>query len=74
MPPVFLMACQDDSVVDPLNTIRYSDALEENKVPHRLLLYEQGGHGFGYKPGKSNDIEELWIQEFLLWLETEINY
>jgi acetyl esterase/lipase len=74
MPPVFLMACQDDPVVDPLNTIRYSDALEENKVPHRLLLYEQGGHGFGYKPGKSNDIEELWIQEFLLWLETEINY
>ncbi|HQI30903.1 MAG TPA: alpha/beta hydrolase, partial [Bacteroidales bacterium] len=74
MPPVFLMACMDDPVVDPLNTIRYGEALEEQKVPHRLLLYEHGGHGFGYNPGKTNDIEELWIQEFLLWLDTEINH
>ncbi|HOG24890.1 MAG TPA: alpha/beta hydrolase [Bacteroidales bacterium] len=74
MPPVFLMACLDDPVVDPMNSIRYSDTLEERNVPHRLLLYEQGGHGFGYRPGKSKDVEELWIQEFLLWLDTEMNH
>jgi len=58
MPPVFLMTCMDDPVVDPQNTIRYGAVLEEKQIPHRLLIYEEGGHGFG--------TAGLWMQEFLL--------
>ncbi|MFA5661240.1 MAG: prolyl oligopeptidase family serine peptidase, partial [Bacteroidales bacterium] len=72
MPPVFLMACMDDPVVDPENTIRYGKALEEKQIPYRLLIYEQGGHGFGYDEENNQETAGLWMQEFLLWLDKEI--
>ncbi len=64
MPPVFLMTCMDDPVVDPENTIRYGAVLKEKQIPYRLLIYDEGGHGFG--------TAGLWMQEFLLWLDEEI--
>ena len=72
MPPVFLMTCMDDPVVDPENTIRYGKALEEKQIPYRLLIYEQGGHGFGYDEKNNQETAGLWMQEFLLWLDKEI--
>jgi acetyl esterase/lipase len=72
MPPVFLMTCMDDPVVDPQNTIRYGAVLEEKKIPHRLLIYKEGGHGFGFEEGSDQETAALWMQEFLLWLDTEI--
>lgn len=73
MPPVFLMTCMDDPVVDPQNTLRYSAILEDKHVPHRLLLYRKGGHGFGYDPEAGHETAALWMREFLLWLNNEIN-
>lgn len=69
MPPVFLLTCMDDPVVDPENSIRYSRALEEKQVPHEFLLYREGGHGFGYKPHGKNKTGHEWIQEFFRWME-----
>lgn len=69
MPPVFLLTCMDDPVVDPENSIRYSRALEEKQVPHEFLLYREGGHGFGYKPHGNNKTGHEWIQEFFRWME-----
>ncbi|MFA5444305.1 MAG: alpha/beta hydrolase [Bacteroidales bacterium] len=72
MPPVFLMTCMDDPVVDPENTLRYSAVLEKRQIDHRLLIYKEGGHGFGYDEEGNNETALLWMQEFLLWLDKEI--
>ncbi len=73
MPPLFLMTCMDDPVVNPENTLRYSAILENRKINHRLLIYQEGGHGFGYDENGNNETARLWMQEFLLWLEDEMN-
>lgn len=69
MPPVFLVTCRDDHVVDPDNSIHYSRALREQDIPHRFVLYPEGGHGFGYSPDSGNETARVWMDEFLEWME-----
>ena len=69
MPPVFLMTCLDDPVVNPENSDRYKEALVKKGVPHKYLVYEEGGHGFGYRPEGKNKTAKIWIAEFLQWLK-----
>ena len=38
------------------------------KVPVELHLYSGGGHGFGYRPGKTSP-ESQWIVRFEDWLK-----
>ncbi len=65
MPPVFLMACEDDPLVNPLNSILYDQALSAQQVPHRFILYPAGGHGFGYDVHKAICIK--WMDAFIDW-------
>ena len=37
-------------------------------VPVELHLYSSGGHGFGYRPGKSSPVD-AWIVRFHEWLK-----
>lgn len=70
MPPVFLLACRDDSVVLFENSLRLDAALTAKKIPHLFVQYEQGDHGFGMK--KNSDImkSQHWNDEKLLpWLK-----
>jgi acetyl esterase/lipase len=67
MPPIFLMHCQHDKVVDYRNSGYYAEALSRKKIKHNYLLYNEKGHGFGIRPnGKATG----WIDEFLKWLQT----
>ena len=68
-PPTLLIHAKDDSIVDPENSIRYHKALQENKIPTRLHLMEQGGHGFGIK----NALEptNFWLKITKEWLKQQ---
>ena len=72
-PPVFLVRCDDDPVVDPMNADLLDIALTEKGVPHRTIRYRTGGHGFGADKGKMTEETACWQAEFLDWLE-EIHY
>lgn len=51
MPPIYLVACEDDPVVLFENSKRFSQALEEAKCDFVFAFYPWGGHGFGMKNG-----------------------
>ena len=47
MPPVYVIACKDDNVVDYRNSVELVKSLQKNNVPHKFSLYDWGKHGFG---------------------------
>lgn len=70
MPPIYLIACKDDPIVDYRNSERMSDALDAKNVPYSYELYETGGHGFGVNPSlikSSNKDAASWHEDFMLW-------
>lgn len=68
MPPVFLVNCVDDPVVDYRNSILMDRALTAGGVPHRYIQYRTGGHGFGAAPERTTSEAIAWKREFLRWL------
>lgn len=68
-PPVFLVSCQDDPVVDYHNALLLDSALTVKHIPHRFLQFETGGHGFGADPSRQNEETSTWQQAFLDWLK-----
>lgn len=71
-PPVFLVNCVDDPIVDYHNSILLDSALTANKVNHRYIQYKTGGHGFGASEEKGTAECRQWKNEFLKWIN-EIN-
>ena len=67
-PPVFLVNCIDDPIVDYHNSILLDSALTANKVNHRYIQYKTGGHGFGASEEKGTDECRQWKSEFLKWI------
>ena len=68
-PPVFLLRCDDDPVVDPRNADLLDAALTEKGVPHRTVRYRVGGHGFGADPEKFTEETARWQAAFLDWIK-----
>ena len=68
-PPVFLVNCIDDPIVDYHNSILLDSALMANKVEHRYIQYKTGGHGFGASEEKGTAECRQWKQEFLNWIK-----
>ena len=68
-PPVFLVNCVDDPVVDYHNSILLDSALTANAIPHRYMQYQTGGHGFGVSATKGTPECRPWKEEFLAWLK-----
>lgn len=66
-PPVFLVNCKDDPVVDWQNSVILDKALTDAGVEHTYINYETGGHGFGVSDGDGEN--KNWKYEFLAWLE-----
>ncbi len=69
-PPVFLVNCKDDPVVDYRNSVLLDSALTAAAVPHRYIQYATGGHGFGASDEKGTEESRRWKAEFLKWLNT----
>lgn len=70
MPPVFLMNCEDDPIVDYRNSVLLDSALTAHSVPHRYILFKRGGHGFGATPRKTTPEAITWREKFLNWLKS----
>lgn len=72
-PPVFLVNCKDDPVVDYHNSELLDSALQTHHVPHVYLQYQTGGHGFGASDERGTRECRQWRQAFLSWLERLYN-
>lgn len=71
VPPVFLLNCVDDDVVDYHNSVLLDSALTAAHVPHHYVQYEQGGHGFGANPEKMQEgTTDGWQASFIEWLHS----
>ncbi len=69
-PPVFLMNCVDDPIVDYRNSELMDSALTAHGVPHRYIQYKTGGHGFGTTWSKTSQEASGWFDEFLKWFHS----
>ena len=67
-PPVFLINCKDDPVVDWHNSLILDKALTEAGVDHKYILYETGKHGFGVSDVYGSTECRKWRDEFIKWL------
>lgn len=68
-PPVFLVNCVDDPVVDYQNSVLLDSALSRKGIPHEYHQYQEGKHGFGASDYFGTPECREWKNEFLRWLE-----
>lgn len=66
IPPTFLVHAKDDRAVPINNSERFRDSLIHHQVPVKLIVYDEGGHGFGLNNKTTKD---QWFDHFILWLE-----
>lgn len=62
-PPTFLWHTYEDTGVVPDNSMLFALALQKNKVPYELHVYEKGKHGIGLASGHP------WTEQCLRWLK-----
>ncbi len=72
-PPVFLINCKDDPVVDYHNAALLDSALSAKGIPHTYIQYATGGHGFGASETKGTEECRQWKCEFLKWFN-QLNF
>jgi acetyl esterase/lipase len=68
-PPSFIVHALNDDVVEPVHSKAFADSLKTKKVKCKLVLYNQGGHGFGMRP--QNIDADYWPNELNAWLKNE---
>ena len=69
-PPTLLVHAADDHGVSIVNSERFHEQLEKRHIPTRLIIYPQGGHGFGLHNKTTDD---KWFDHALEWLH-EVGY
>ena len=62
-PPTFLWHTMEDTAVPAENSEMFALALQKNRVPYELHIYEKGRHGIGLANGHP------WTLECLRWLK-----
>ncbi|HEX7863063.1 MAG TPA: alpha/beta hydrolase [Verrucomicrobiae bacterium] len=62
-PPAFLWHTMEDTAVVPENSMVFAMALQKNKVPYELHIYEKGRHGIGLANGHP------WTEQCIRWLK-----
>jgi acetyl esterase/lipase len=65
-PAAFIALSHDDTVVHPINSISYYNALLSNNIPATMHIYPDGGHGWGIRSEFSYHKEML--TELARWL------
>ena len=72
-PPVFLVNCKDDPVVDYRNSVLLDSALTAQGVGHVYIQYATGGHGFGASDTKGTSECRRWKAAFINWIKQIYN-
>ena len=65
-PPCFLFHTVEDQLVPVSQALLFAQALESNRVPFELHLYQRGSHGLALGSGHP------WTQECLRWLKENL--
>ena len=68
-PPVFLVNCKDDPIVDYRNSELLDSALTAKNIDHQYIQFNTGGHGFGVSEQKGSAECRQWKSMFLEWIE-----
>ncbi len=66
-PPTFIVHAKDDKTVPIANSENLKKALDTNKVPAKLVIYDKGGHGFGMRP--HGIPADNWPEELKSWMK-----
>jgi acetyl esterase/lipase len=64
-PPTYLVHAASDPAVPVANSLRFFEALNAKKIPAELIVYPDGGHGFGLHNATTTD---QWIDRCREWL------
>lgn len=70
-PRAFIVVSAADKIVEVKNSLVYTEALIEHKVPVSLHVYPGGYHGFGFNNSGNFKDAEIWHTEFLRWLKNK---
>ena len=70
-PPIYLLHCEDDRVVNPSASHTFVSELERKGVPCVAEFHPTGGHGFGLKPS-SRSAATGWADRFVAWLNSTV--
>ncbi len=65
-PPAFIVHCDDDKSVSPINSTLYYNKLKEHGVDASLHIYPSGGHGWGTM--ESFKYHKEWRETLAHWL------
>ena len=67
-PPTFIVHAADDKGVVVANSLRFFEALQAAGVPSELIVYPEGGHGFGLNNKTTPD---RWIERLRDWMVSQ---
>lgn len=65
-PPALFLLSDDDTVVPPVNSVRFYDALKREGTRASLRIFPSGNHGWGFQD--SFPYKELWQRAVIDWL------
>ena len=68
-PPVFLVNCLDDPIVDYHNALLLDSALTAKQINHRYVQFQTGEHGFGASEQEGTPECRQWKSIFLEWIK-----
>ncbi len=74
-PPHFIFASRTDSSVPITNTLKYLEALEQNKISFETHIYAYAPHGFSVCTPEVQDMSTVcsrtpdWVSDSIQWLE-----
>ena len=67
-PPALLLLSDHDTVVPPISSMRYYNALKKHGIKASMHIYPEGWHGWGISP--DFPYREAWQASLLDWLKT----
>lgn len=67
-PPAMLLLSDHDTVVPPISSTRYYNALKKHGIKASMHIYPEGWHGWGISP--DFPYREAWQASLLDWLKT----
>ena len=67
-PPCFFVHSTDDKAVPVENSIMMAEALARYQIPHEVVTYDHGGHGYGL--GGNDSVLSQWPGVCAKWLRT----
>jgi acetyl esterase/lipase len=72
-PPAFIVVSSADEGVFVKNSLVYTQALIDHKIPVSLHVYPGGFHGFGFNKDNNFKDADIWHKELLRWLKRNGN-